>query len=110
MTLVPNRSPDSLVDFATLERDGAQNPVKVKFMAGYNTGMRHQRSAAPALSGVARADRSVPFLAGYDAALIDHPRLRPQTTAEIEAGLQAAYAAYMNGHHGTNLTWDAKPQ
>jgi hypothetical protein len=113
-----DRSPSTVLSFGDvkpegvrtvedIEQRGSLNPAKPKFYSGFNTSLRHLRANAVPLEGVARAERSVPFLAGYDAARVLWANNgRPETTNEVTAAVEEAFAVYLNGHHGTNLSWD----
>ena len=99
--------PKSIVSFKDIDA-GAPNPVRVKFMSGYNSGVRSVREGKLPLEGIPRASRSVPFLAGYDAARIDARLTRLDTTQEVTASMDKAWRVYVSAHTGTDLAWDAK--
>ena len=115
-----DRAPDTIVDFgkikpeglrtvADIERRGSITRGKPQFMSGFNTAIRHKRAGAVPLEGVARAERTDTFLAGYDAAcLLWASNGRPETSAESDKAVADAFAIYLNTHHGANLSWDAK--
>ena len=103
-----NVAPEGIRTVEDIERRGALNPVKVKFRGGFNTALRHLRVGEVPLAGVARAERTDTFLAGYDAARILWANNgRPETSNEVEQAINDAFAIYMNTHHGANLSWDA---
>lgn len=103
----PTVAPPSIVDFANIEA-GATNPVRVKFMTGFNQGVRNARLKQPELSGIHRASRSEPFLKGYEAGRIAYRAFSPETTNEVTARLDEAWRFYASNNHGTDLAWDTK--
>jgi hypothetical protein len=114
MPLAPQRAPSANVSFKATTADftnldaSAANPVRAKFMSGFNSGVRHQREGTQNLEGISRASRSVPFLTGYDAGRIAHRIRKLETSQQVTQALDEAWKLYISTHTGTDMSWDSR--